>query len=478
MKKELKLSDEILAEEIFKEDIEILDLELTNKYEREMIIDRNLTRQLVSFQANKQVPFYRWYKYKEGFSNELVNYYIDYNGVETTKDIFDPFAGSGSTLFTSSERGINSCGIELLPIGIEIIEARNILMNNFTESDFARLRYYQEETPWVSFTQSKPINELNITKDAYPKETKELIEKFLAIIEKESEIQRRVLSFALLCILENISYTRKDGQYLRWDYRSGRKGGKNPFNKGEVMNFNDSITKKIDQIISDVIGPRQHKLFDSSDSINRGKIDLIHGSCLTEILKIRNDSFNLIITSPPYANRYDYTRTYALELAMLNVSSEELSKLRQTMLSCTVENKEKDLLSINPKWKKVIKILEKQELLQKILEYLFYMKSTKSLNNNGIPRMVKGYFYELACVIFELHRILRKNGAIVMVNDNVRYAGVGISVDLILSDIAHSIGFNIEKISVLPNGKGNSSQQMGSHGRKPLRKCVYIWRKA
>jgi len=29
----------------------------------------------------------------------------------------------------------------------------------------------------------------------------------------------------------------------------------------------------------------------------------------------------------------------------------------------------------------------------------------------------------------------------------------------------------------LPNGKGNSSQQMGEHGREALRKCVYIWRK-
>jgi hypothetical protein len=30
---------------------------------------------------------------------------------------------------------------------------------------------------------------------------------------------------------------------------------------------------------------------------------------------------------------------------------------------------------------------------------------------------------------------------------------------------------------VLLNGKGNSSQQMGAHGREPLRKCVYVWRK-
>jgi hypothetical protein len=91
--------------------------------------------------------------------------------------------------------------------------------------------------------------------------------------------------------------------------------------------------------------------------------------------------------------------------------------------------------------------------------------------------MIKGYFYEMACVIYELYRVLTPGGEVVMVNDNVRYCGASISVDLILSDIANQIGFKIEEISVLPINKGNSSQQMGSRGRDPLRKCVYIWRK-
>ena len=64
-----------------------------------------------------------------------------------------------------------------------------------------------------------------------------------------------------------------------------------------------------------------------------------------------------------------------------------------------------------------------------------------------------------------------------MVNDNVKYQGVNIPVDLILSDIAQRAGFDIEVIWVLPVGKGNSSQQMKIHGREELRKCVYVWRR-
>ena len=91
--------------------------------------------------------------------------------------------------------------------------------------------------------------------------------------------------------------------------------------------------------------------------------------------------------------------------------------------------------------------------------------------------MVRGYFYEMACVIYESARVLKRGAPLIMVNDNVRYAGASISVDIILSEIAEQVGFKTEQILVLPNGKGNSSQQMGAHGRDVLRKCVYVWRK-
>lgn len=147
------------------------------------------------------------------------------------------------------------------------------------------------------------------------------------------------------------------------------------------------------------------------------------------------------------------------------------------MLSCTVENRAKDLLSINPRWTTALAAADEQTLLQAILNYLEDQKARGALDNNGIPRMVRGYFYEMACVIAESARVLKSDAPILMVNDNVRYAGASISVDMILSDIAEKLGFRTESILVLPDGKGNSSQQMGEHGRKALRKCVYVWRK-
>jgi len=54
-----------------------IDRLLFQKYSGVMSTDYSLTRQLVSFQANKKRPVYRWYKYKEAFSAFLVEYLLE-----------------------------------------------------------------------------------------------------------------------------------------------------------------------------------------------------------------------------------------------------------------------------------------------------------------------------------------------------------------------------------------------------------------
>jgi DNA modification methylase len=454
--------------------IESLDRKLIRRFEDRLVVQKHLTRSLVSFQSNKDRAAYRWYKYKEAFSAPLLEYLFD--RYKVSGRLLDPFAGSGTALFAASEAGMTAEGIELLPIGQQIIQTRKLLQMKLREDEFAALDAWAAELPWKRSEQRETLPELRITQGAYPPETHLAVEKFMALCRLENERVQAVLRFALLCVLESVSYTRKDGQYLRWDYRSNRRQGQKPFNKGLITDFDRAITEKLRQIIADArIGERQTNLF-PSDKIGGG-VHLFGGSCLDIMPGLDTKSFNAVITSPPYCNRYDYTRTYALELALLGVGEEELITLRQQMLSCTVENRAKDLLKMNPAWSSAVAATDEQELLQAILSYLEAAKEQGTLNNTGIPRMVRGYFYEMACVIAECARVMKSNAPLIMVNDNVRYAGAAISVDLILSDIAEKLGFKVEHILVLPNGKGNSSQQMGEHGKETLRKCVYVWRR-
>ena len=379
-------------------------------------------------------------------------------------------------MFAGAGFGMEADGIELLPIGQRIIETKQIIDWQITSADVAVLTRWANTHPWTKSNLLHPVNELRITKGAYPPETVEGIGRYLATVGTENKRVQSVLLFALLCILESISYTRKDGQYLRWDHRSGRRQGKKIFDKGEILPFQAAICNKLGDMVSDLReGGAPKDLF--APPSRKAEIMLYPGSCLDILPALKPASYDCIITSPPYCNRYDYTRTYALELALLGISEEQLATLRQTMLSCTVENRAKNLLAMNPQWDAAVQAAETQELLREILTYLDSEKDHDRLNNDGIPRMVRGYFDEMACVIAECARVLKGGAPFIMVNDNVRYAGVSISVDTILSDIAQKLGFKVESILVLPNGKGNSSQQMGLHGRERLRKCVCVWRK-
>ncbi|GEM_PF-2705476 len=62
-------------------EIERLDAELLEHFKGKMVVQSLLTRPLVSFQANKNRPIYRWYKYKEAFSASLVEYLIHKYGI-------------------------------------------------------------------------------------------------------------------------------------------------------------------------------------------------------------------------------------------------------------------------------------------------------------------------------------------------------------------------------------------------------------
>lgn len=456
------------------EKIARLDRELMQHFAKKLVIQNSLTRSLVSFQANKNKPVHRWYKYKEAFSAPLIEYL--FQKYKINGRVLDPFAGSGTALFVASELGNIAEGIELLPIGQQIISTKKLLEVNFATSDIEQLKSWLTNRPWQTSSERIPLNQLRITSGAYAAATHEAIEKYLAVLRRESESVQTVLRFALLCVLEAVSFTRKDGQYLRWDYRSERAQGKKPFDKGYIPTFEQAISAKLEEILFDLTQSNyQGGLFPTEKAA--GEICLREGSCLEILPELVSASYDCVVTSPPYCNRYDYTRTYALELALLGIEEKGLVKLRQEMLSCTVENRAKDLLKMNPNWQAAIEVTDNLELLQAVLLYLDNQKEQGILNNNGIPRMVRGYFYEMACVIAECARVIKSGARVLMVNDNVRYAGASISVDLILSRLAEQLGFEVENILVLPNGKGNSSQQMGEHGREPLRKCVYVWRK-
>lgn len=464
----------------------------TTSYHRDALLTRfrkviapnpDLDRRLVSYQADKETPLYRWFKYREGFTVRLVQYLLEQvhplPGV-----LLDPFAGSGTALFGAAALGWTAHGIEVLPVGCYAVQGRRSA--DLVDPDaFAAVSETLKYVGYADhFDTACALQHIAITRGALPVESERDLGGYIAYCNKHihDEHLRRVALFAAFCVLEDISFTRKDGQYLRWDERSGRSQGAKPFNKGVILPFARAISEKLDQIAYDLKYGRHFHPVEVQATL---AIEVAQGSCLEQLPLIGDGSIDAILTSPPYCNRYDYTRTYALELVFLHANHESVTKLRQAMLSCTVENKSKRdemrrqyaVLGRQDDFVRVDTTFESQPALQEVLSILDKLRDAGQLNNPNIARMVRNYFYEMCFVIFEMARVLAPGGHVMMVNDNVQYAGEEVPVDLILSSVAEEFGLETERIWTLARGKGNSSQQMGIHGRTELRKCVYVWRK-
>jgi hypothetical protein len=456
--------------------------DLLERYWPKIEVNPALSRSIVSYQSNKNLPFYRWFKYKEGFSAALVEYLLTHFR-QQAGDLLDPFMGAGASLFAARDHGVSSMGIEVLPLGPKVVEAR-LLADTINPNSFRKIARDFAKGNWQGKIDAKcRFSHLRITQDAFPETTEAHLNQFRTWVKNKlgDGAAASLLELACLNVLEGISYTRKDGQYLRWDARSPRTLRGKPFNKGEIVDFCAAMQQQL-QIMADDLSGMQ--LLDRSAQSTVAPVRVCEGSCLDVLSSHVSHSFDMIITSPPYCNRYDYTRTYALELAYLGVDENRLRELRQALLTCTVENKSKvETLALNYRkrgnghlFDAAIDAFENQTALHEVLDILDDLGRTGQMNNTNVPRMVRNYFLESAVVVFELARLIRPGGRVVMVNDNVQYGGEEVPVDLILCDFAAKAGLTVEHIWVLGRGKGNSSQQMGAHGRNELRKCAYVWR--
>lgn len=444
---------------------------LHRRYEARTLRSGALNRRLVSYQGNKQEPGLRWMKFKEAFSKSLVEHLI----YETNASrVLDPFSGIGTTALTSATNGATAIGIELMPVGILAARAISYASNDVYLNDFVQAAgglLHRVASP-VGADSEHRFKHVRITEGAFPEKTEEDIAKAREFLSSVDTPQLRVLlEFACVSVLEEIGYTRKDGQYLRWDYRSGR-DLKSRVDKGPVLDLKDALDLKLEMMISDT------KALQSEHS--GGSAEFLQGSCLEQLSKLNDSAFDLVVTSPPYANRYDYTRTYALELAWMGLDQSGFSRLRQQMISATVENHSKydgldRVLGSRNTWQRATHQSGSHAALNEVLDSL--RKHRSDLSNPNVIRLLEGYFLEMAYVVAELARVVQPGGTVVMVNDNVQYHGEHVPVDQILSDFAEGSGLVCERILTLPRGKGNSSQQMGRFGRNEIRKCVYIWTK-
>ncbi|MBN1762057.1 MAG: hypothetical protein JW878_03105 [Methanomicrobia archaeon] len=417
---------------------------IENKF-KEIIHEELQLGSNVSYVGNRKIPFLRIYRYKEAFAFDFVTEFLRRFEADSSDYVLDPFSGLGTTMFVSLTHGIPSVGIDRLPIAYFIsktLPAFFVLKENELKNIWAALKpQIQKSEP------AKVALDVPIMKVAFDSETLLALRKLKAAIGSLPSPYHDLLLFLFFSILEECSFTSKDGQFLRL---TRDKKTSNPI---------DAMNRKIAQVEEDI---HRMKLLHHNPAITEEVMpDVFLGDTrdLSDINFKRRPT--IIITSPPYANRYDYTRTYALELCFHFVNNfDELKAIRFGILRSHIESKiRKDETPPHQLIKEVVEILE-----------------MKKLNNPKIPSMIITYFIDMQKVIAEWFKVLAPGAKVAMVVDNVRFEGELIPVDLVLSEMAEEVGFEVKEI-IVARYKGNSSQQMKKYGRVPVRESIVMWEK-
>ncbi|MFC2062603.1 DNA methyltransferase [Chloroflexota bacterium] len=405
------------------------------------IVDRFELAPLISPQSNQRSAVHRWYSFKHGFSKDLVINLINHFNLKRNAWVLDPFCGSGTTLLTCRELGLNALGFDILPFSV-------YLSNRKVRYYYADLLLKQVEI--LKNTKSNVRNnqrclpDIPLVNKAFgARIAEQLVTLKSRIDDIEEDEAKHFFNLAFLSILGSVSNTLNDGGFLRIVRRDI-----NPHKIEEL--FFDKINSMIEDIQSDVVSSWNYR--------NSIKAKIGDARRLSTIRK-----FDAIITSPPYLNRHDYTRIYSLEMIFDFISTnQELKEIRYNTIRSHVEAKKRYSA---PNYNEPPLIAE-----------LISAINTNGTNNTKVVAMIAGYFEDMYISLAEMSRCLKPKGKVSLVVSNVRFSGVTIPVDELLSEIGAQVGLRPIEIWAVRQ-RGNSSQQMRQYNRKLSRESVIIWEK-
>ena len=368
----------------------------------------------------------------------IVNRLIEEFKLNEGSWLLDPYVGSGTTLLSCKEKSINGIGYDISPFAVFLT---NTKLDNYKKDELIRtLQNILKKTSPGKSNSNYDLPDIPLIQKAYPKKIwNEILCIRRQILKIKVEKNRNFFLLALFSILESVSNTTKSGGFLRITKRKIRTG---------------TVKKRFKETALSMIGDLD------IESFRRNKDNLI--ARVGDARKLRTKKmYNAIITSPPYLNRHDYTRIYSLELILNFVKdNEQLKKLRYDTLRSHVEAKKKYDSNGYMQPTKLTSIIKKIE--------------KNGTNNGQVTAMISGYFEDMYLCLMEMKKVLKPKGMIAIVVSNVRFSGINIPVDKLLSTLGEDVGFKLKEIRVA-RLRGNSSQQMRDYKKRVSRESIIIW---
>lgn len=401
-----------------------------------------MSKQDVTFVKSKDTPFQRWYPYIEGYSPEFVKSLIKSFAINNTL-IYEPFAGTGTTLFAADEEGISTVYSEVNPLlqyliltKTKVLKAKEVQrkklsdnLKDISKSILKALDKFEEdkslrEAYKTLFANSKYFSDETLTQILK-------LRSYIDIVKLEDELLADTVTIAVLSCLLPVSHLKKAGDVR---FKTPKELEK------ELTSLEEILPQKIYDIAEDVVN------FNYTLNTNH---ELILSNA-KNISRINDLKIGAIITSPPYLNGTNYFRNTKVELWFLRYLQYEndLRFFRDQALTSGINDVKKEYGHANG-----LDISSKSKILKSTL-----IELNKKAYDSRIPIMAKSYFEEMYGIFKDLKEHLINTAKILIdIGDSI-FCGVHINTDEILIELLTELDYKLIDNKILRKRRSRNKE--------------------
>ena len=388
--------------------------------------------------------FHHWYRFVLSFPPHLVSNYIESFGLNRSHVVLDPFCGTGTTLVEAKRHGIQSVGVEA---NLFAHFASSVKVDWKVDPDLLKKGAHDIKDSTLELLKAEGIDD-NRPLKGRPKDislrtldseaTKLLLtnsisplplHKTLVLLECLKKHQHEQYFRHALLALANMLVFRISNLHFVPEVGVGK-----PKIDVPVV---ASWMSEVEKIVNDLKLVRNR-------SFPNAKVYLGDARNISKI--VEPDSVDAIITSPPYPNEKDYTRTTRLESVVLGFikSKAELREMKKNFIRSNTRGVYKG--DEDDKW------ITGHPEIQRIAESI-EKRRTELGKNSGFERLygkvTKLYFGGMARHLADLRSVLRPGAKLAyVVGDQASYLRIMIHTGRLLADIAQALGYELVRIDL------------------------------
>lgn len=398
--------------------------------------------------ANKLAPcdraFHDWYRFVLSFPPHLVSNYIEDFGLEEKHLVLDPFCGTGTTLVESKLRGIRAIGLEA---NIFAHFASSVKVDWDIDPVLLKKRARHIANSALELLKAQGFDDNRLVRN-HPKE--------VPIKTLDPDATRLLLSNSIsplplhktLILLDSLN-EHKDQPY----YRHALLALANALVfRISNLHFGPEVGVGKPKMDVPVVALWLHEVERIASDLQSvqgrsyptAKVYLGDARNLSDM--IERNSVDAVITSPPYPNEKDYTRTTRLESVVLGFikNKAELKEMKKSFIRSNTRGVYKG--DVDEKY------VEGHPEIQKIAESI-EKRRIELGKNSGFERLygrvTKLYFGGMARHLAGLRSVLRPGARLAyVVGDQASYLRIMIRTGRLLADIAEALGYELMRIDL------------------------------